>query len=253
MAKILLEEMTWQEFKEAVLKNIIIILPVGSVEQHGPHLPLGTDTYIPLEIAKKVAEKVNAIVAPPLFYGYKSRPRSGGGSLFPGTTSLSGITLICIIRDIIKEFIRQGLKRIIILNWHYENMSFLPEGVELALEENKDKSVKVIILDSPVDLISKDVLAKIFPETFPGWEIEHAAITETSLIQLIRPELVRKEKIRDDEAPRNPRYEIIPPPKDIVPKTGIFYKATLASKQKGELIFNELVEKIVEVVKSEFE
>jgi len=80
--------MTWEEYRDVITENLII-LPVGSLEQHGPHLPLNVDVVIPSSLAKMVAEKTDAIVLPAIAYGYKSHPTSGGGQLFPGTTSLN--------------------------------------------------------------------------------------------------------------------------------------------------------------------
>jgi len=76
--------LTWEEYASAVSDGILI-LPVGATEQHSPHLPLGVDTIIPETIALTLAERVGALVAPVLPYGYKSQPSSGGGPLFPGT------------------------------------------------------------------------------------------------------------------------------------------------------------------------
>src|SRR5437899_13095477 len=69
------------------------VLPVGAIEQHGPHLPLVTDGFIPYELAKRVATGRRVIVAPPMFYGAYSRPRTGGGRHFPGSVGLPGRAL----------------------------------------------------------------------------------------------------------------------------------------------------------------
>lgn len=66
----LLEEMTWQEVKQAVSDDYLLILTVGAIEQHGPHLPLSTDVIIALEIAKAMAKRLKAVVAPPIYYGH---------------------------------------------------------------------------------------------------------------------------------------------------------------------------------------
>ena len=91
--------MTWEEYGKEVGRRIIM-LPVGSLEQHGPHLPLNVDVVIPSNFAKMVDEQIEGIVLPPIAYGYKSHPTSGGGQLFPGTTSLNANTLINLILDI---------------------------------------------------------------------------------------------------------------------------------------------------------
>src|SRR5215217_4271610 len=100
----LMQDLTWPEFQER-LQDEILMLPTGSLEQHGPHLPLGVDVVIPTGFALRTA------VAPAVPYGYKSQPTSGGGPLFPGTTSLDGITLVLAIRDILRDLAKQGATR----------------------------------------------------------------------------------------------------------------------------------------------
>ena len=75
----LLHEMTWPEVKAAVERNAALVLPAGATEQHGPHLPVGTDTLLPVELLLRAAERIDLLIAPPLHHGYKSRPLSGGG------------------------------------------------------------------------------------------------------------------------------------------------------------------------------
>ncbi len=88
----LIAEMTWTEYDRRVREtNPVVILPVGSLEQHGPHTPLATDTMIPAAISSKtVAARIGALVAPPIAYGYKSQPRTGGGNHFPARRASMG-------------------------------------------------------------------------------------------------------------------------------------------------------------------
>ena len=133
---IFLEEMTWSDV-HGLLKDgrKVILVPTGSIEQHGPHLPITTDVILPVNVARGVAERTKTIVATPIYYGMQSKPLSGGGQSFPGTTSLRGMTLIALVRDIAGEFIRQGFKKITVLTWHMENIGFTYEGADLAMRE----------------------------------------------------------------------------------------------------------------------
>lgn len=244
----LVEHMTWEEYRDEVGRRIII-LPVGSLEQHGPHLPMNVDVVIPKNLATMTAERVKSMVLPPIAYGYKSHPTSGGGQLFPGTTSLDGTTLINLTLDILRETYRHGGRRFLILNGHYENVSFLTEAVELFIREAD--GARVVIL-SWWDQVSDEMVDKLFAEAgFPGWDTEHAAITETSLMLYFSPELVREDKIIDDQSERKPTYSIFPPPDDIIPKSGVLYKATYASREKGEELAKHVVDKIVKIVSEE--
>lgn len=244
----LVEHMTWEEYRDEVGRRIII-LPVGALEQHGPHLPMNVDVVIPKNLATMTAEQVESLVLPPIAYGYKSHPTSGGGQLFPGTTSLDGTTLINLTLDILRETYRHGGRRFLMLNGHYENVSFLTEAVELFIREAD--AARVVIL-SWWDQVSDEMVDELFREAgFPGWDTEHAAITETSLMLYFSPELVREEKIIDDQSERKPTYSIFPPPDDIIPKSGVLYKATYASREKGEELAKHVVDKIVKIVSDE--
>ena len=241
----LVEHMTWEEYRDEVTRRIII-LPVGSLEQHGPHLPLSVDVVIPTSLAKMVCEELDAMVLPPIAYGYKAQ---GGGQLFPGTTSLDGTTLINLTLDILRETYRHGGRRFLVLNGHYENVAFVTEAVHLFLRDADD--ARVVIL-SWWDQVSDEMIDELFAEAgFPGWEMEHAAITETALMQYFAPELVREDKIIDDQSERKPTYAIFPPPDDIIPKSGVLYKATYASREKGKKLAKQVVGTIVQIARQE--
>ena len=244
----LVEQMIWEEYRDEVSRRVII-LPVGSLEQHGPHLPLNVDVVIPTKLAAMIAEKVESMILPPIAYGYKSHPTSGGGQLFPGTTSLDGTTLISLTLDILRETYRHGGRRIFILNGHYENVSFVTEAVELFIREAAEAHV---VIASWWDQVSQELVDECFAGAgFPGWDTEHAGITETSLMLYFSPELVRKDKIIDDMSERKPTYSIFPPPEDIIPKSGTLYKATYASQEKGEKLARQVVDKMVKIIKEE--
>ena len=244
----LAEHMTWEEYRDEVGRRVII-LPVGSLEQHGPHLPLNVDVVIPTNFAKLVAEKIDGMVLAPITYGYKSHPTSGGGQLFPGTTSLDGNTLVHLALDILRETYRHGGRRFMIMNGHYENEAFLTEAIDLFLRDFSDSQVLLI---SWWALVSDELVDEIFAEAgFPGWDTEHAGITETSLMQYFAPELVREDKIIDDQSERKPPYSIYPAPEDIVPKSGVLYKATYASREKGEKLAMDVTDRIVQIAQDE--
>ncbi|KHS57334.1 amidase [Terrisporobacter othiniensis] len=246
----LMANMTWYEFNERKDKDVVI-LPVGSVEQHGPHLPLFTDTIISEGFANLLGDKVNGIVMPSINYGYKSQPASGGGPLFPGTIDLNGTTLINLVKDIIEELIRDGVRKIALVNSHFENQAFLLEAIDL-VSKNMPANTKIIMM-SWWDLITQNTIDKIFDEIeFPGWALEHAAITETSLILKFKPELVHMDKLIDEKIEEVPTYQVYPIPKDLVPKSGLLSIGRTSSAAKGELIVDEALSKMVEIVNKEF-
>jgi creatinine amidohydrolase len=243
----LAQHLTWQEYQEMV--KGVVILPIGSFEQHGPHLPMNVDVIIPTSLAEGVAKEIGAMVLPPITYGYKSQPTSGGGPLFPGTTSLDGDTLVHLILDILRDTYRHGGRKFLLLNGHYENAAFATEAIDLFMREAKDAH---LVLLAWWDVVSTQLVEEIWAEAgFPGWDTEHAAIAETSLMLYYAPEEVRVDKIINDQSERKPMYAIFPPPADIIPKSGVLYKARYASKEKGEKLAKELISTITQIVKQE--
>ena len=96
MKDVKIENMDWVSYHELTKKGACkIILPIGAIEQHGPHMSLNPDVLIPSYIAEKVAEKAgNMLVAPAISYGYKSQVKSGGGNFFPGTTCVTPDSMV---------------------------------------------------------------------------------------------------------------------------------------------------------------
>jgi creatinine amidohydrolase len=246
--EIFVERMTWKEVQQAISEGCVVALIIGSTEQHGPHLPLGTDCYIPLGIAERTASKIKMIIAPVIAYGYYSQVRSGGsGEKFPGTTSVRSATLVGLVTDIMEAFIRHGFRRFLILSGHYENSPLIGEAIQSAMNSSGRTDVRTLLVNW-WELIPPETLNDVYENNFPGWEIEHAAIAETSMLMTLKPELVRAEHIRDYDKPRRVVYDIIPPPKDIIPTSGVPSKASTASKQKGEALVRAAVERLVEAV-----
>jgi creatinine amidohydrolase len=249
---VLMQEMTWYEVEAAVERGAVLVLPAGAIEQHGPHLPLGTDAYLPVEIARRAAEHIDCVIAPPLHYGYKSRPLSGGGQGFVGTTSLRGKTYVDVTRDVVSEFLRHGFKRLAIVNWHMENSAFLYEGADLAMEETPHSGAQILVITDAWPQFTSPEMAFLFPEGFSGWDVEHASVVETSMMMALFPELVRREAIVDDASQEHPPYDILPIPARIVSRSGVLSKATQASDEKGEFLVGRMVEHLIGVLRKEF-
>jgi creatinine amidohydrolase len=249
-------DMTWPEIQKAITEKRILIFVVGTVEQHGPHLPTGVDSYLPMVVAAQVAERVAGVVAPCTNYGYKSLLRAGGGPFFAGSLGLRGTTVIALVQDIMSDFIRQGWRRIVVLDWHLENVPFVYEGVDEAVRASSCGSeLKVIKIDNPNGLgISQDsgLQEYLFGSDFPGWAVEHAAIWETSLMLTAYPELVRSALIVDGNPPQPFDYDVLPVSPDSAPISGVFWKATRASAEKGERILKAVTNGIVRVIEHEF-
>jgi creatinine amidohydrolase len=247
----LMEEMTWPEAAAAARANMPVVLAMGSTEQHGPHLPLNTDVLIPMAIASEASKQVALVISAPVRFGAMSRPLSGGGETFPGTLSLRANTLIATIHEVLSGLARTGFRRICLQNWHYENAAFLWEACDLTVAHHPD--VRMLILENPFPELSDADLAEIFPKGFPGWDVEHASIIETSLMYVIRPDLVRKDKIADDQAERHPAWDVVPAPPQFIPKSGVLWHPTEASEDIGRRVLRMCADHLVKAMRTEFE
>ncbi len=252
MSEVHMNRMSWPQYRERITgAKAPVLLPVGALEQHGPHLPLGTDALLATSIAAGVAAAVDGIVAPVLSYGYKSQPKCGGGQHFCGTTSLDAATLIGQVRDTIREFVRHGVERLVLVNGHYENQWFLIEGIDLARRECGGAALEVMRLEY-WDFCTEATLASIFPHGFPGFALEHAAVIETSMMLHLNPELVRVELIPDEPAADFPPYDMYPTRTEWVPASGVLSSAREATADKGARICSEVIARIAAAVRTEF-
>jgi creatinine amidohydrolase len=244
-------ELTWPEIKDAANDGAAVVIPVGSTEQHGYHLPVCTDVTLPYELALALAQRLDLLVAPPITYGYRSRPLSGGGQGFPGTISVAATTLIETVRDVLIELHRGGFRRAVLLNWHFENENFVYEAAWLAAEATRPDPISVMVIEKPFVDLGAEVMELLFGDEFPGWDVEHAAIMETSLMLHLRPDLVLFDRAVDDAARRHPFYDVVPIPDDFVPASGTLWKATQASAPKGARAWQQIVDVLESAIRLE--
>ena len=252
---IFMAELSWPEFAAKTEARAPFFLPVGATEQHGPHLPLGVDALVPTAVCERVARSVGGVVAPALSYGYKSQPRSGGGQAFPGTTSLDAHTLALLLRDVIRDLGAHGVRRLVVVNGHLENCWPIVEGIDLALRELKRDGIDdfVALRLDYWDFVRRETLDRVFTEGFPGIELEHASMLETSLMLLLRPDLVDMAKIPTDGPAKFPSYDRTPVKPGLVPASGVLARAQGASAEKGRWLMDDHVELITRAVRAEFE
>lgn len=220
-----------------------VIVPTGAFEQHGPHLPLGTDGILSGRLAAAVAAEVGALVAPTFTFGYKSQQKSGGGDHLTGTTSLDAATLVQLARDVVGSLLRQGVTYVVVLNGHYENYQFLYEGIDLAL---RDQGVgpgdeRCVLLLSYWDYVSQGSLDAVYGDTFPGWDVEHGGVLETSLMLHLEPELVQLDRAIDHPAAELPRFDRLPVVASRTPGSGCLSAPTGSSAEHGRMLHDQVV------------
>lgn len=253
MHPLMMSSLSWIEYRQRLQDQTVVFIPCGALEQHGPHLPLGTDALLSAAVAQSVAERVNGVVAPPFSYGYKSQPKSGGGQHFPGTTSLDGNSLSQMLRDVVRELARHGATRVVVVDGHYENQWFLTEGIDLALRDVGAASPLRVMRLEYCDFFTEEVLGKVFPDGFPGYALEHAAVIETSLMMHFYPNLVRLDLIPDEKPAEFPAYDVYPQKPEWVPASGILSSAKAATLDKGVLMATQVADSIAAAVQQEFQ
>lgn len=188
MDEVILQQLTYREIDELVDSETVVVVPVGSIEQHGMHLPLEVDTRIVEEIARqaarKASEKVAVLVTPSLWLGCSNHHMN-----FPGTLSLNQDTFIKVVTELAASLIHHGFKKILFLNGHGGNTNPLKVAVNQIRDGTKG-DVLAAMLDY-WQLIKEEVAD--LRESEPGG-ISHAGEFETSCMLYLDDKLVRKDK-----------------------------------------------------------
>lgn len=251
---VFLAELSWPEFEQKRLAGAPVFLPLGATEQHGRHMAMNVDVVLPTAISETVARRVGGLVAPTVPYGNRSQPRTGGGPAFPGTLNLNATTFSAIVRDILLDLFRHGMRRVVVVNGHYENIGPVIEGIELALDAIGRASTDglVILRIDHWEMVKPETLQRIFPEGYPGIELEHASVIETSMMLALRPELVDLSKALNDGPARFQPYDRYPRPTDGVPPSGVLSLTAGSSTEIGRWLLADAVEGIEKAVRQEF-
>lgn len=248
-----LQEMRWPQIQQhRDSKACVVIIPVGSVEQHGYHLPLGTDSMVAIRLAEDAARRTDTIVTPPLWFGWSPHHMA-----LPGTISIRAEILMEILFDVVSSLATHGFDRFIVINGHrIVNIPWMQISAEKA---QRELGVTVVIYDPA--WMSKEIA-----EQLQFGEVGHAEEIETSHMLHMRPELVRMEEVRGDEgSPKRKLYHVDPRiPKDTlcyVPSTakqmeaiaevsgGAIGRPSLATAEKGKRLHEHLVSRLIEVIR----
>jgi creatinine amidohydrolase len=186
----MLDEIPWTEAAERAAAGAIALLPIGSVEAHGPHLPLGTDTFLSIELARRAAEAIvaggdDAVIAPAIPYAITEY--AGG---FAGTLSIGHETAVSLVTDVCSALISKGWRRVCLVNSHLEPAHVASLTAACArVEERTGHRVAF------PDQTSRRWARTLTDEYKRG--ACHAGSYETSLLLAARPALVRDEARRD--------------------------------------------------------
>lgn len=209
----------------------IAILPFGALEQHGPQLPLGTDTATAAEVAHRLAERLDAVLLPPIHYG-----DTWNNAGYPGTLSLSPTTVTAIAVDLGRALADSGASLFVVVNGDWGNRNPLAAAMRTLTMEGR---IRAIALDYP----GMDAAIERVRESrgaAPG--LNHADEAETSIMLAIDPDAVHTDRFA-------PSYPVFPSdfgtrPMQLHPfsESGVFGDPTTATAAKGEAILAATVE-----------
>ncbi len=195
MDRLLWWDHTYEEIKE-MPKDTIIVQPIAAVEQHGPHLPVGTDCKICMAFANHLMERFKEVDFPALFLPLLPYGKSNEHLMFPGTVTYTAETLMRVLHEVGASVKRAGFKKLVLLNGHGGNHEVL------------DLMSREIRIATGLQVYCIHPLLKIMPENMEefglslnereAWLGIHAGRVETSLIMYVDEDLVRKDKMAPD-------------------------------------------------------
>ncbi len=236
------EALTADDFAQAVKDTGVCCLPLGVLERHGPHLPLGTDYLNVHKICCRAAEKEEAVVFPPFYYGqiYEAR-------CFPGAVTLRPELLLELLRAVLDEIGRNGFKKIILVNGHGGNTALLRFLAQCSLWEEKPYSVYL-----PTERLSAEQ-AQRWEDILETDLHAHACECETSTTLANYPEMVKMEALGDQATEPLGRLDHLPPTFSGVAWYANFPEhyagdARTASQEKGEKLVSLLVSYMAEYI-----
>lgn len=243
-------------YRERIAEDgAVLLIPLGTVEQHGPHLPLIVDQLLPTKMSELVAAEMDRVwVGPTLTFGYKSQQRAGGGNHIVGTIGMDADVVIGTVRGLVREFARHGLKNLVFVNGHYENYQFMFEGVDLGVRDLQlaGHQPPQCMMLSYWDFVSDDVIDTLYGDEFTGWDVEHGGVMETALMLAYFPELVTMDRVMDHPAADLPKYDLLPVDPSITPSSGCLSCAKTATAEKGRLLADSIVSGIIASVSERY-
>jgi len=187
---LILQEMSWFDIQEYLKTNDMVIIPLGSTEQHGPHMPLGTDYYEAFGMSKMISETTGVVIAPIMFVGY-SEYHSG----FPGTLSLKPETMEQVLFESVEILMKYGFHRFMFFNYHGGN-NIVQQRIIHRINHTTEATAIAIGIGGSIQ--------KSEDGEFFDW---HAGKGETSIMLYLKPELVKMERAEKPEIHFTPQVQ----------------------------------------------
>lgn len=239
---------TWPELRDLVAKQPVVVLPVGSTEDHGHHLPLDVDTFVVASICDAAAQRIpdDVLLLPELAYGFEDHHMD-----FPGTITISDEHLLHFVLDITKSVAHHGFRKILIVNGHGSNAPILELAARRTVTET-DALCGTLAAGAGVDL----------SQICESDQLSHADEIETSVYLHLNPHAVLMGKAADEtKAPVSGHFwrgwlrgKGTAPVKMMdhwsrITETGVIGNATMATADKGERFFEAAAEALAEIIR----
>jgi creatinine amidohydrolase len=216
----------------------LAILPFGALEQHGPHLPLATDTLTAERVAAELAERMDAVLLPAIAYG-----ETWNNAGYPGTVSLSPATVTAIAVDIGRSLVHSGARAFAIVNGDWGNRAPLTEAVRILTDE---RAIPATVLDYPG---MDDAVARL-RESRPAFAgLNHAEEVETSIILAISPGLVHPDRYESAYPDFPNDFGVRPMQLHPFSPSGVFGDPATASAAKGDAILAATIDASEQVLR----
>ena len=186
-----LAKMNYREVEDYLKRSDTVLIPVGSLENHGLHMPLGTDALIPDAIARLLEERSDILIAPSINYG-----ATDDLAAFPGTVSIGTEGLICLLRAVCDQLYGHGFRHFLILNGHGGNTAAIQAvGLHLYRKGALLANLNWWLMAGQLN---------------PEWAGGHGGGEETAAVLAVDPSLVKREYLQEPEAIRNDLGENLP-------------------------------------------
>lgn len=229
-----LAKLTWSDVETYLKHRSIIIIPIGSAEQHGPNGLLGTDALIANHLALALGERTSTLTAPCLNYGMSTYHLG-----FPGTITLKPTTLLLVITDLVESLLGHGFKKFFFVNGHGGNIANLQMAIhQIALTTNAEFTVQSWWHDKKIN----DLTIKLFH----GREGSHATPGEISMTKYLFPGQVKDTPSTWTEPQRPIKWSSNPEEfRKLFPTGAIGSDPSLANEADGKLIFETVVQGLI--------
>lgn len=235
----ILEEMNAIQLRKNVNSKTVAIIVFGACENHGDHMPFGSDFFVPMELAKRVVHRVQNVLLLPAFpYGVSSHHKD-----FQMTITLEPATLIRTVDDICSSLIKNGIKRILIINGHDGNIA----PIELSARTLKDKYPDVVIACLEAWWM---LIGQVSKNLFNEWSgLGHGGEAETSAMLSVRSDLVNMKNAPEKIIPKLPPNIRIYWRFNELTRTGATGAPRKASRAKGDEILGVLERLLLKFIK----